>query len=134
MALDPKKLKTYLGTTEARPGRPAPPNGEAKPAVPKSVRPFLKAGQSVDDLLGYLERGDEVTPEQLGRLLDQKVSYMELPEKAGAFACGACGYAAEGAMCRNPLVLAPVSAKHGCCDLFWPSHGEPSFPPAADED
>ena len=37
-------------------------------------------------------------------------------------------------MCRNPAVLAPVSAKHGCCDLFWPSHGEPSFPPAADED
>lgn len=128
MALDPKKLKTYLNTTEARPGRPAPPSGEAKPAVPKSVRPFLKAGQSVDDLLGYLERGDEVTPEQLGRLLDQKVGYMELAVEAKGFVCGGCAYADEKANCHNEAVRAPVSAKHGCCNFFH-NEDQATFPP-----
>lgn len=131
MALDAKKLKSYLTTVEPGTGRRGTAPDEEP--LPKTARPFLKPGQDPAALLDRLERGDETDLAQLGRLLSPKVSYMELPEKAGAFSCGACGFRAAGDMCRNPAVLAPVSAQHGCCDLFWPSHGEPSFPPAADE-
>ena len=132
MALDPKKLKVYLGAMEGRPGRPAMAQDAAPAKAAKSLRPYLKPGQSPDELLAYLERGDEVTTEQLARLLDPKVGYMELAVEAKGFACGNCGYAAEGAMCRNPAVLAPVSAKQGCCNLFW-NEDQVTFPPAADE-
>lgn len=127
MPIDPKKLKNYMASAEPRPGRPSAP---AAPAAP--VKPFLKPGQNPQQLLDLLERGDEVTPEQLGRLLSQKVGYMELDDDVKGYACGNCGYAAEGAMCRNPAVLAPVSANRGCCNLFW-NEEQVVFPPHAKE-
>lgn len=128
MALDPKKLKTYLGAMEGRPGRPTMSQEGTPAKAAKALRPYLKPGQSPDELLGYLERGDEVTTEQLARLLDPKVSYMELAVAAKGFACGNCEYAGEGAVCRNPLVMAPVSAKQGCCNLFH-NEDQIAFPP-----
>lgn len=128
MALDPKKLRTYMANNEPRPGRP----GLKDAAPPSSVKPFLKPGQKPEELLDLLERGDEVTAEQLGRLLSPKVSYMELDDDVKGYACGNCGYAAEGAQCRNPAVLAPVSANRGCCNLFW-NEDQVVFPPHAKE-
>lgn len=129
MPLDPKKLRTYLASSEPQAGRRGMAPEEAKP-LPASMKPYLKPGQKPDELLALLERGDETTPEQLGRLLSPKVSYMELDTEAKGFVCGACGYFAEGAMCRNPAVLAPVSEKHGCCNLYW-SEDLVVFPPPA---
>jgi hypothetical protein len=80
----------------------------------------------------HKERGDEVTTEQLGRFLLPKVGYMELDNDVKGYACGNCGYMAEGAMCRNPAVLAPVSANRGCCNLFW-NEEQVVFPPHAKE-
>ena len=129
MPLDPKKLKTYMASQEQRPGR-QPVKDAPKPAAP--VKPFLKPGQKPEDLLDLLERGEEVEPEQLARLLSPKVSYMELDNDAKGFACGNCGYLAEGGNCRNPAVLAPVSESRGCCNLFW-NEEQVVFPPAAKE-
>lgn len=132
MPIDPKKLRTYMATQEGRPGRPAVPDDDAPAAsaIPAPVRPFLKPGQKPQELLSLLERGDDVTPEQLARLLSPKVGYMELDVDASGFACGNCGYAAPGGNCRNPAVLAPVSTAHGCCNLFW-NEDDVVFPPAA---
>jgi hypothetical protein len=130
MPLDPQKLKTYMAAQEPRPGRPGI-KSEAKP-VASAVKPFLKPGQNPAALRDLLERGDEVDDAALGRLLSPKVGYMELSEDVKGYACGNCGYAGEGAMCRNPAVLAPVSANRGCCNLFW-NEEQVVFPPAAKE-
>lgn len=130
MPVDPKKLVTFMQAVEPRAGRPGVKT--APKALPATTRAFLKPGQTPEGLLDLLERGDEVTVEQLGRLLDPKVGYMELDNAAKGFACGNCGYAAEGAVCRNPAVLAPVSAKRGCCNLFW-NEEQVVFPPPARE-
>lgn len=135
MALDPKKLRTYVEANEPRPGRKQaapPPEAKGKPAPAQAVKPFLKPGQRPEELLGLLERGDEVDFGALGRLLSPKVGYMELDADVKGYACGNCGYAGEGAMCRNPAVLAPVSAKRGCCNLFW-NEDQVVFPPHAKE-
>jgi hypothetical protein len=126
MPLDPKKLRTYMSSNEPRPGRPGP----REPVVAPSVKTFLKPGQKPDDLLALLERGDEVDSAQLARLLSSKVGYMELDSDVFGYACGNCGFAGEGAQCRNPAVLAPVSAERGCCNLFW-NEEQVVFPPAA---
>lgn len=126
MPLDPKKLRTYMSSNEPRPGRPGP----REPVVAPSVKTFLKPGQKPDDLLALLERGDEVDSAQLARLLSSKVGYMELDSDVSGYACGNCGFAGEGAQCRNPAVLAPVSAERGCCNLFW-NEEQVVFPPAA---
>lgn len=133
MALDPKKLRTYVEASEPRPGRkqaPPPPGQKAAPA--STVKPFLKPGQTPETLLALLERGDEVDMGALARLLSPAVGYMELDADAKGYACGNCGYAGEGAMCRNPAVLAPVSAARGCCNLFW-NEDQVVFPPHAKE-
>lgn len=132
MALDPKKLSTYMAAAAPRPGRPATKQQAGGKALP-TVQPFLKPGQSPQALLDLLERGDEVTPDQLGRLLSPKVAYMELVSDAVGFVCGSCGYLeAESANCRNPAVLAPVSAARGCCNGYW-SEELVTFPPAAQD-
>lgn len=129
MALDPKKLRSYMDSMEPSPGRPrSPPSSTSLP----TLKPYLKPGQDAGALRDLLERGDEVDDAALGRLLSPKVGYMELDDDVKGYACGNCGYAAEGAMCRNPAVLAPVSANRGCCNLFW-NEEQVVFPPHAKE-
>lgn len=71
------------------------------------------------------------TPGDVRRLMTPEVGYMELADLAGAFACGNCVWVGAEAHCENPLVKAPVSAKHGCCNLFYPAGTDPTFPPDA---
>lgn len=124
MALDPKKLATYMSTVEPRAGRKLPVvstgSGQSQP------RRLNIEGAAQRD---RLEHGADVSDEQLERLLSERVGYMELVEVAKGFACGACAaFEAEEDACRNEAVQAPVSARHGCCNLFWPVHGQPAFP------
>lgn len=121
MALDPKKLATYMATVEPRAGRKLP----VVEAGYNQNQPRNLNIESEDK--ERLEHGAEVTDEQVARLLSERIGYMELVEVAKGFACGAC-VSFEADECQNPAVLAPVSARHGCCNLFWPVHGEPAFP------
>ncbi len=122
MAIDPKKLSAYLSTVEARPGRKPLP-------VVSSEERESKAAPDLDAQRERLEHGADTTDDQLKRLLSESVGYMELDEAAKGFACGACvSYDTDGEGCGNPKVKAPVSARHGCCNLYWPAHGEPAFP------
>ncbi len=124
MALDPKKLATYMSTVEPRAGRKLP-----VVAAGSEKKQPRRLNFKADDMKDRLEHGAEVSDEQVERLLSERVGYMELVEVAKGFACGACAaFEAEEGACRNEAVRAPVSAKHGCCNLFWPVHGEPSFP------
>ena len=122
MPLDPSKLRTYLGSTEPRVGRRALP-------VVKTVKPFLKPGQDMAALRDRLARGEHLEDDQIGRLLDPKVGYMELGTPVVGFVCGNCGYYDGAGNCRNPCVLAPVAEERGCCNLFW--NEDVTFPPAA---
>lgn len=128
MPLDPKKLKTYMASNEPRPGRPGIKAAQA--ALPQVFKTFLKPGQDTSALKELLERGEDVDDAQLARLLSPKVGYMELDSDVSGYACGNCGFAGEGAQCRNPAVLAPVSADRGCCNLFR-NEEQVVFPPAA---
>lgn len=122
MAIDPKKLAAYMSTMDPRPGR------KPLPVVDKEEAK-AKAAPDLDAQRERLEHGSDTTDDQLKRLLSESVGYMELDEVAKGFACGACAsYEAEEEGCRNPKVKAPVSARHGCCNLYWPAHGEPAFP------
>lgn len=60
----------------------------------------------------------------LKRLTSEKVNYMELPVRGGAFSCGNCRFQRDG-HCGNPRVLSPISPSFGCCNLFEPAHYEP---------
>lgn len=123
MALDPKKLATYMSTVEPRSGRKLP-------VVPQGSGKSQHYHLNSEELKERLEHGAEIEDEQVERLLDPKVSYMELVENAKGFACGACvSFERSSSLCEHPDVLAPVSGAHGCCNLFWPVHGEPAFPP-----
>lgn len=124
MALDPKKLATYMSTVEPRAGRKLP----VVEAGLEQKHPG-RLNFDPDELKSRLEHGAEVSDEQLERLLSEQVGYMELVEVAKGFSCGTCvSFEAEEGLCSNPKVSAPVSGRHGCCNLFWPSHGEAAFP------
>lgn len=67
---------------------------------------------------------------QLKRLSGTYVQYMEVTPVAGAFSCGRCTFVRNtttSPACVNAEVQAPVSAKHGCCDLYYPARGKPVF-------
>jgi len=128
MPVDPKKLVTFMQAVGPRTGRPGVKS--APTPAPAAVKAYLAPGQKPEALLDLLEHGEETTLEQLGRLLDPKVGYMELDNDAKGFACGNCGYLADNGGCRNPAVLAPVSEARGCCNLFW-NEEQVVFPPPA---
>jgi len=69
----------------------------------------------------------------LARLQAPAVNYMELTVLAGAFSCGNCRFASAspdgGGFCLNQTVRAPVSASHGCCNLFVPAHSADQLEP-----
>ncbi len=67
------------------------------------------------------------TEDELKRLGDPRVNYMEISAVAGGFSCGTCEYLKPDG-CGNRLVLAPVSETHGCCNLFEPDEAEKLFP------
>lgn len=124
MALDPKKLATYMSTVEPRAGRKLP---VVETAYEQKQPRRLNIG--TDAARDRLEHGADLSDEQIERLLGSDVGYMELVEAAKGFACGNCvSYDAESDQCEHPKVKAPVSGRHGCCNLFWPAHGEPAFP------
>lgn len=60
----------------------------------------------------------------LNRLKSSEVGYMELKAKGTGFSCGNCRSIARGVECLNPAVKAPVSATHGCCNLFFPAKAD----------
>lgn len=84
--------------------------------------------------------GPEWTVDEVTRLKDPEVAYMELADAAGAFSCGNCVWAGEGiddlpdaAECMNDVVMAPVSAKNGCCNFFEPADKDKLAFPSAEE-
>jgi hypothetical protein len=64
----------------------------------------------------------------LKRIADKHVGYMEISEKAKGFACGSCRSLNEEDFCENSDVKAYVSAKHGCCNYFYPNKAKINFP------
>jgi hypothetical protein len=125
MALDPSKLKTYLASSEPRPGRKSLP--VAKAGSKLKVRPMADGGANRAALIN----GDDTEPDALSRLLSKEVGYMEVLGKAGAFSCDACrSYDSGEGRCDNEAVRAPVSDDHGCCNLWWPAdESAVTFPP-----
>jgi len=124
MALDSSKLKTYLSSTEPRPGRKPLP----------VVKPSKGKATAKDDggaNRAALIHGDETEPDAVGRLLSKAVSYMEVLDKAGAFSCEMCrSFDPDESFCDNGSVNAPVSGDHGCCNLWWPTdEASVTFPP-----
>ena len=80
-----------------------------------------KSGAKPEPMNEMPERSDE----EEARLRAPEVNYMELKGDAGGFSCGKCEYAPTGsgdlAQCEHEKVNAPVSAGHGCCNLFSPT-------------
>lgn len=72
-----------------------------------------------------LTQNDKAT---LKRIADEHVGYMEISEEAKGFACGSCRSLNEESFCENPDVKAYVSAKHGCCNYFYPKAAKVVFP------
>ncbi len=123
MPLDAAKMKSYLSTTEPRPGRKLPVVSSPAKAPAKSKREVFPG---MRDALIF---GEDVDDAAIGRLLD--AGYMELIGKAGGFSCGTCRSYADGE-CKNEKVLASVSDDHGCCNFWWASdEGDVTFPPTA---
>jgi hypothetical protein len=123
MPLDAAKMKSYLSTTEPRPGRKLP---VAQPAAPKG-----KASIDVAAFKAALLCGDDVDDAAVQRLASKEVGYVELAGMAGGFSCGTCRSYASGE-CQNEKVQACVSDEHGCCNLWWATEadaGEITFPP-----
>lgn len=72
-----------------------------------------------------LEENDKET---LKHIADKHVGYMEISVTASGFACGDCRSLNEEGFCQNPDVKAYVSAKHGCCNYFYPKQAGVTFP------
>lgn len=66
--------------------------------------------------------------EALKRMSSKQVGYMEISAEAKGFACGACRSINTEGFCQNPEVKGYVSAKHGCCNHFYPKSGKITFP------
>jgi hypothetical protein len=67
-------------------------------------------------------------PETLKRIADKHVGYMEISEEAKGFVCGDCRSIDQKDFCVHPDVKAYVSAKHGCCNYFYPKKAKVIFP------
>jgi hypothetical protein len=72
-----------------------------------------------------LTQNDKATLERIG---DKHVGYMEISAEAKGFACGDCRSLNDKGFCENPDVKAFVSAKHGCCNYFYPKAAKVQFP------
>lgn len=65
---------------------------------------------------------------KLEHIAGKHIGYMEISEEAKGFACGSCRSLNEEGFCENPEVKAYVSAKHGCCNYFYPKEAKVVFP------
>ncbi len=72
-----------------------------------------------------LTRNDE---KKLKHIAGKHIGYMEISEEAKGFACGSCRSLNDKEFCENPEVQAYVSAKHGCCNYFYPDKAKVNFP------
>jgi hypothetical protein len=66
--------------------------------------------------------------ETLKRIADEHVGYMEINIEAKGFSCGYCRGINKEGFCENPEVKAYVSAKHGCCNHYYPKEAKLTFP------
>jgi hypothetical protein len=111
---------------------------------PQKLKAFIDKDQQ-DESDGQGDQGDQGDGDpddeqdtseeaQNQRKMNPEVSYMELDQEAGAFACGECIHVHPGeedgeGSCIHKLVRAKVSTKNGSCDLYSPAEANIVFPP-----
>jgi len=123
---DARKLKAMLDTMNPVPGGSADYGGAVLDLMHEAREEEHGGEGAVPD-----ETSEEaIIVRKIG------VGYMEIDADAGGFSCGTCRYVAPGpsedeGSCMHIQVRAPVSATHGCCNLFWPDEGEVVFPVGA---
>lgn len=74
----------------------------------------------IDELIKNAQR--ENTKEQIQRLMNPTVTYIEIP--SGDYTCSNCKFMTAEFFCSEPSIQAYVSAKKGCCNLFYPTDGK----------